>query len=107
MSKRTVDNDPENITQLDTYAWVLFRQHNYPEALKYQGAAVEKAEEREYENSDIYMHYGDILFMNGRPDDAVTYWKKALEADKKSNDLDDRQRELLKKKIRHKTFFYE
>lgn len=107
MSKRTVDNDPENITQLDTYAWVLFRQHNYPEALKYQGAAVEKAEEREYENSDIYMHYGDILFMNGRPDDAITYWKKALEADKKSNDLDDRQRELLKKKIRHKTFFYE
>ena len=42
-------------------------------------------------------HYGDILFMLGEVDEAVTYWQKALEAGSESA-------ELLQKKIKNKKY---
>lgn len=84
-------------TYLDTYAWILFKERNYKEALDYQELAIEKmGDDVSYE---IYDHYGDILFMNGRPDEALKQWKAALELDPTNA--------LIKKKVEHKTFFYE
>ncbi len=90
-------------TNLDTYAWILFRRGEYKEAKDYQAAAIEKAAEEETEggegpSAELYSHYGDILFMNGEPDEAVEYWSKALELEP-----DDK---LLEKKVTHRTFFY-
>lgn len=88
--------EPES-NYYDTYAWILFREQNYREALDYQEVAVDLG--KDSPSAELYSHYGDILFMNGRPDDAVAAWQKALELEP-DNDL-------LKRKVEHKTFFYE
>lgn len=100
MSKQAVEADPENATYLDTYAWVLFKKGDYAEALKYQKDAMAKSErDKEEESAELHSHLGDILFMNGDPQGALENWEKALKLDP-GNDL-------LKRKVEHKTFFYE
>lgn len=100
MSRKAIEQSPDNETYLDTYAWVLFKRKEYKEALEYQRKAMEAAEANgEIENAEFYSHLGDILFMNHEPQEALESWKKALELDP--------QDELLKKKVAHKTFFYE
>ena len=79
---------------------MLFKKKDYKEALEYQRKALEAAEKNgQVENAEFYSHYGDILFMNHLPEEALENWKKALKLEP-----DD---ELLKKKVENKTFFYE
>lgn len=100
MSKKAIELEPENDTYLDTYAWVLFKRKDYVEALEYQERAMEAAQKNgTIENAEFYSHLGDIQFMNNMPDKALENWKKAL-----TLSPDDA---LLKKKVIHKTFFYE
>lgn len=98
MSEKSIKLDPESSTFYDTYAWILFRAKDYKEALEYQKAALEKAEKEGLTSADFFSHLGDILFMNGDVEGALTNWEKALKMTP-----DDA---LLKKKINHKTFFY-
>lgn len=81
----------------DTYGWILFQERNYKDALQYMEIAVEL--EGDNPTPEILSHYGDVLFMNGQPDEALNQWERALELNP-----DDK---VLKKKVEHKTFFYE
>lgn len=82
---------------LDTYAWVLFKRKEYAEAYNVMAEILESADPDEL-SGDVYEHAGDIYFMAGHPDEAVDYWKKALD--------EDPDNALLRKKVKHKTFFY-
>ena len=73
-SGKTIVAEPENPTYLDTYAWVLYKSMNFPEALIYIERAIKYGGDN---NPVIVEHYGDILFMNGMKDDAVVQWMKA------------------------------
>lgn len=95
-SLQLTDEEPQS-TYYDTYAWILFKENNYKDALTYQEVAIQLAGENEV--AELLSHYGDILFMNGRPEDALKQWKRALELEPTDK--------LLKKKVEHKTFFYE
>lgn len=95
MSARTIEAQPDNATSLDTYAWIMFKKKNYVEAEAYIRRAIDSAPEP---SEELYHHAGDILFMNAMPDEAIEYWEKALELDPDN--------ELLKKKVKHKTYFY-
>lgn len=103
MSARAIALEPENATYVDTRAWVLFREGKFQEAKEMQQLALEMAEKQGIDNkealAEYFSHFGDILFMNGEPEAALEAWEKALEGDPEN--------ELLKKKIKHKTFFYE
>lgn len=100
MSRKALDQDPENGTYLDTYAWVLFKKKDYKEALEYQRKAMEAVEaEGDEPAAEYYHHLGDILFMNHQPREALENWEKALKLEPDNK--------LLKKKVQHKTFFYE
>ena len=88
MSAKTVQADPSNATYLDTYAWIFFVEGNYSLAKIYIQQAISNGGDK---NPDVLEHYGDILFFTGNIDDAVKWWKKAVEAGNKS--------ETLKKKI--------
>lgn len=100
MSRKAIEQAPDNDTYLDTYAWVLFKKKEYKEALEYQRKALEAAQAAgTADNAEFYSHLGDILFMNHEPQEALENWKKALELEPDN--------ELLKKKVTHKTFFYE
>ena len=77
MSYKTVKAEPNNATYLDTYAWILFEKGNYAEARIYIDNAM-KSEGGD--KSDVIVeHCGDIYYMTGDVDGALTYWKKALE----------------------------
>lgn len=99
MSRTSLEltSEEPNDTYYDTYAWILFKEQNYKDAITYQEYALELAGADVA--AEMLSHYGDMLFMAGRPDEAIEQWRKALEIDPYDA--------LLKKKIEHKTFFYE
>ena len=99
-STKAIQADGENPTFLDTYAWVLFKRKDFKQALEYQRKAIEIAEkEGDSLSAEYYHHLGDILFMNHQPDEALKNWEKALKLEPENA--------LLKKKVSHKTFFFE
>ena len=153
--KRALLFDAGNPTYIDTYAWVLFKQKDYPAARRQIDKALdiyrqyndsvavadtvsadelfseiaeeelkemvtgvgdgslEKLEQAEVEEvvevvdeiaaetpaSEIYDHAGDIYFMNGEPDIALSFWKEALALDPEN--------EKIKKKVKNKAYFFE
>ncbi len=101
MSKKAITLAPDYPTYLDTRAWVLFRKGEYKEAKEIQLKALELIEDSDDkdEHAEFNEHLGDILFMNHEPEAAVEAWKKALELNPGS--------EILRRKVKHKTFFYE
>lgn len=96
MSARTVVAEPENVNSLDTYAWIFFKKKNYDMARKYIETALKYSEKP---SAELNHHAGDIYFMSGDPQKALEYWKEALKLEPEN--------ELLKKKVKHKTYFYE
>lgn len=84
MSYRTVKAEPSSSTYLDTYAWILFLQGRYAESKMY----IDQAVANDSLASDVILeHAGDVYAMNGEPDKAVEYWKKAKDAGSKSKVL--------------------
>ena len=81
----------------DTYAWILFMEQDYKDAMDYMEVAI--GIEGDDAASEILSHYGDLLFMTGNPEEALMQWQKALDLDPENK--------LLRKKVEHKTFFYE
>ena len=93
MSYRTVQAEPDNSTFLDTYAWILFKQKKYAEAMQYIDMAVAS----DTTNSAVITeHAGDIHAMNGDIDNAVKYWQEALQTGS-ANDKALRRKIKLKK----------
>ncbi len=76
MSKKSVELDPYNSNNLDTYAWVLYKLEDYKGALEW----IEKAYNNSGSASGVVLeHYGDILIKLGEKEEAVKYWKLARE----------------------------
>ena len=78
MSYRTVKEEPNNGTYLDTYAWLLFLKKRYSEAQVYIDQAL-KNDSNSLKSKVVVEHAGDIHAMNGDTNKAIEYWKKALE----------------------------
>ena len=78
MSYKTIKAQPTNTTFLDTYAWVLFMQKKYAEALSYIDQALANDTDS-VKSATVIEHAGDIYAMNGKTDQAIDYWKQALE----------------------------
>lgn len=91
MSRKTIEAEPENATYLDTYAWILYQQENYAEAFKYVEKAIAALKDNEA-SSEMWEHYGDILFQIGKKQQAMVEWQKALT-------LPEPETERLQKKI--------
>lgn len=96
MSAKTVESYPNNISFLDTYAWIFFKQGNYTLARMYIQQAIDKGGNV---STVVLEHMGDILFKNGDIDGAMDWWKKSLDAGNTSP--------ILKKKMETKTFIAE
>ncbi|HAX96586.1 MAG TPA: hypothetical protein DCY35_08725 [Prolixibacteraceae bacterium] len=96
MSGKVVERFPDNATYLDTYAWVLFKKQNYSLAKFYMETAINKGGS---ENPTLLEHYGDILFMLDRIDEAVANWQKAKEMGGDS--------ETLEMKIKDRIYYEE
>ena len=83
MSYRTIRQEPENITYLDTYAWILFMKGDYAHARTYMDKVVnpEKTDEEllsdERLMGNLIEHSGDIYAHVGEPETALRLWKLA------------------------------
>lgn len=97
MSAICVRANPENDTALDTYAWIYYKKKDYTQAKD----LIDRALSLEGENAqaDVLGHAGDIYYMNGLPDEALEFWKRALELDPDNV--------LLQKKVKNKTHYFE
>lgn len=98
MSLKTVMAEPKNSTYLDTYAWILFMQKRYPEALEYIEKAVAN-DPQEGISAVVLEHAGDIAFMANDVQKALQYWQKAL--------AKDGNNKLLQQKIKQKKYIKE
>lgn len=115
-----VKNEPESETYLDTYAWVFFRKKEYTLARQYIDAALrlqridpadpaagqqplpegeESGGDGAGPSAEIFDHAGDIYFMCGERKQALAFWREAHRLDPDNG--------LIKKKVDHKTIFFE
>lgn len=92
MSALALKYEPENVNYIDTYAWVFFAKKEYAKALEQIKRLVDKED-----NEVVLEHYGDILWFNGEKEAAIEQWTKALENDKDN--------ELLQRKVKNKTYY--
>ena len=107
-------SDPENVTFLDTHAWVMFKKKEYKQAREIMDKALkisgiiegddntsneEPVDEQNKPSAEIYDHAGYIYFMSGDHAEAVEFWKEALKLDPEN--------EAIKKKVTHRTYFFE
>lgn len=94
LSRSSNELDPTSSTFQDTYAWVLFKQGKYSEALKW----IEKAMVGGQPSAVLYEHYGDILYKNGNSKEAVKQWEKALSSNTEAGiDMDKLKSKITKR----------
>lgn len=87
MSALCVEQEGQNATYLDTYAWVLYCRGLYSRAKFVMEQAMEHGGS---ESSVIVEHYGDILYKLGESEEAMTQWKKAQEMGSDSKTLGEK-----------------
>jgi tetratricopeptide (TPR) repeat protein len=66
-----------NVTYIDTWAWILYKQGKNRKALKLMQEVISTGTE----DPEIMEHYGFMLFDSGNCEEAVKYWEKALDQD--------------------------
>lgn len=91
---RSLEGNPDTATTMDTYAWVLFKLKDYAKAREVIDEVLPTVDD----SAEVFEHAGDIYFMDGHPDEAVEFWEKALKLEPDN--------ELLKRKVKNKTYFY-
>lgn len=92
-AKRAAEAMPGNSSIADTYAFILFKQEKYDLAQQW----IEKALENNSNKDGVYLErYGDILYLRGNKEAAVSQWIKAKSAGNGSD--------LLIKKINEKKY---
>ena len=85
MALRANELSPGSASFEDTYAWVLYELGKYEEARLW----LEKALSHGGNTSGVVIeHYGDILYKLGDKDAALREWRKALEFDDHSDELE-------------------
>jgi len=93
MCTTLIQNNPDNNTYLDTYAWVNYMLGNFMEAKR----IFEKIIASGVDDGIYYDHYGDTLYKLGEEDKAVKMWIKARELDKSIENIDQKisQRKII------------
>ena len=71
MAKLAVSLDSNDVMILDTYAWVLYKEKKYSEAVNCYDKAFAKGG---YTNWLLLEHYGDVLYKQGDTTKAFDYW---------------------------------
>lgn len=77
----------------------ILQKADYKEAKRIIDKTLEECEKAGLLSADVLEHAGDIYFMSGEPTKALEFWEKASELNPDN--------ELLKRKVKHKTYFYE
>lgn len=96
-SMRSIGLEPNMATYQDTYAWIMFQQGNYPEALKWMEKALKSSS---VSSATMIEHYGDVLSQLGRTKEALRQWQKALTF----ADINEKDKTKIEAKIKGKKY---
>lgn len=100
MSAKTLVQEPDNHTYIDTYAWILFMLERYDEARTHIDKALQiMGDSITSDDSNIIEHAGDIYWKCGDKEGALRLWKQAMELGSESA--------VLPKKIKKKKYIAE
>jgi tetratricopeptide (TPR) repeat protein len=91
--EKAVALDPENGAYLDSLGWAEFRLNRIERAEE----LLRKAVSRPGSNAVVFDHLADVLQHRGKMDEAVAFWRKALDGEDEDGELD---RALVEKKLR-------
>ena len=78
LAKKAIQLEPDNGFILDTLGWILFKQNRFKEAIE----ILEKAHEKESNESLIAEHLGDAYFHHKKPTKAKLMYEKAMRLEK-------------------------
>lgn len=78
LSLKSLENDPNNPSYLDTYGWILYQRGNYQSALEYILKSINQGES----TAEVYEHAGDIYLKLNDIKNALMYYNKSIELDK-------------------------
>jgi len=92
MAEKVMELDGNNPTYIDTYAWVLYKLGNHREALKEMMRIFVSGEDQDPE---LLEHMGFIKKALGKCDEAVGYWRSALEKDNSKTYLEEEIRKCI------------
>ena len=87
MITKCVKLEPENPTFLDTFAWVLYQRKEYAKALEVMTKTIKLSPDP---SGEVLEHYGDILFRNGKPEEAKQAWINARGKKETSDKIEDK-----------------
>jgi tetratricopeptide (TPR) repeat protein len=85
MAKKANKLLPNTSSFQDTYAWILFQQKKFDEALVWIEKSLNSGGNG---NAVILEHYGDILYQTGKPEKALEIWQKAQSIGTGSHNLE-------------------
>lgn len=85
MSSRSMMLQPGLPTYLDTYAWILFKLGEYQKASGYIDTALLRSGDNL--SAELLEHAGDIAYKLNRREQAVEYWREALDLDPENERL--------------------
>ena len=88
--RKALEAEPDNGAYLDSLGWALFKRGDLVEAQKYLDAAANRMPH----NSEVHDHLGDVFARQGRVDEAIAAWTKALEGDAADVNLDEIRRKI-------------
>jgi tetratricopeptide (TPR) repeat protein len=74
---KALAKEPDNVAYLDSMGWVVFRKGRLDEAFEYISKALEK--DSPLPDAVILDHAGDIAAARGDKEEALRYWRRALE----------------------------
>jgi tetratricopeptide (TPR) repeat protein len=95
MSKKSLELDPNNPSNLDTYGWILYSLDKFDEAKIY----IEKSLKISPNNAEVLDHLGDVFFRLGNKEEANINWRKAQSLGLNSAELQQKiNTQLLPKK---------
>ena len=86
MSRRVIEQEKDNATYLDTYAWVLFKKGKTKAAAKIMEQVIAQGSNLSAEH---YEHYGFILKKLKKCKQAVENWEIAIKLDSSKNHLNN------------------
>lgn len=80
--ERAIEIDPDNPAIIDSIGWLYFLRGQYIASESYLKRAYELILDHE-----IAAHYGELLWVTGRPDQAITVWQKGLASEPDSDPI--------------------
>lgn len=91
MSLRSLEKEKDNPTYIDTYAWILFQQKKYAEAKVQMDRVIELiGDSVQFDDASVIEHAGDIYYKVGLKDEAIDFWKRAIDLGSESAILEEK-----------------